>query len=339
MTSILDYNDNFLLFHDSLASNGILSFFDKRLSTSTNICRLCGACACPCIFFGHITSTIARETRCWLIPKRSHINIGYRGACVCLCTGAMAMCMWPFSPFLGCFTCIQRRYLNIIYKDDFDHSFGWKEASKGLVWPCAVLQHYDFIERRREEGILRFDWEYDIMNDLLKPQPKRNDKLYFLLGPTNAGKTELFKKIIGVKSGATLQGRHDTKLRMGVRAIRASEDEMVFLELWDVAIDELSTAREELSKTTTLKGIVLIFDCTDPQSLEDMKIIYESLGTDLKDRIAFFCVSNKEDFLRNHDTKQTKIQGEEWAQNEGIPFFGISTVTSAGVHDLVKVLT
>lgn len=344
MTSVIDIGDNFLMYHENLQDNGIFDYKDKRFTSLQNSKNLCLTCFCPCFVLGQMTSLAAREDPVKLKGRKCILPFGRKGLSTCCYTTALASILWPLSPFLAIFTCIQRRNLSIIYKGDQDENIGWKEASKALIWPCAIVQHKAFLDRRLEEGTLRFDWEYEALADLLKPKPVRKDKIVLIIGPSGAGKTELFKKVIGVSLGLTRQGRHDTKLRMGIRPLRVSDSEMVFLELWDVPTGEFAVIGAELS---SVQGIVLVFDCTDPVSLEEMKRLYNSLDSGLVSRVAVACVSNKEDLLTDAEAElgkggfssYTRNLGKEWAVHHGIPFYGVSTYSNAGIANLIKVLS
>eukprot|EP00607_Mallomonas_marina_P005166 CAMPEP_0182429586 /NCGR_PEP_ID=MMETSP1167-20130531/31205_1 /TAXON_ID=2988 /ORGANISM="Mallomonas Sp, Strain CCMP3275" /LENGTH=305 /DNA_ID=CAMNT_0024613467 /DNA_START=397 /DNA_END=1314 /DNA_ORIENTATION=+ len=271
-----------------------------------------------------MTSMMSREMPLKISPSK--YAFGRKGLLICCFSGVLCPCMAVYS-------CVQRRYLNIIYKDNYDNSFTWKEASRACFWPCAIVQHLTFLRHRRDDGLLRFDWEYRILSDLLKPAPKRVDKIFLMVGPTAAGKTELFKKIIGVTYGATRPGRHDTKLRIGVRPMQANEKEILFLELWDVPCEELEVVKEEM-KTQRVDGLLLLYDGTSMTSFEEMKDLYSGIRETLT-YIPTFCIATKDDIFEAQD-RYTRTVAEEWAHQESLQYLSIGSCYDEDVAALMK---
>ena len=101
----------------------------------------------PCIVVGKIESLLANESgvRCCCINVCLP-GLGPYGLCCCVCSGMLNCCLpFPFSPALAGYVLIQRHQI----MDKFNIDDGCVETSKGCCCPCALFQHYVFLEEIR----------------------------------------------------------------------------------------------------------------------------------------------------------------------------------------------
>jgi len=245
----------------------------------------------------------------------------------------------------------------IIYdsKKSFDNNWLaiWLKSVHAACWPCGLVQHKKLIEMKALNKELRFYWEYENIAYLLKSPPPRKDYLYVLVGPSGGGKTELFKKLVGASLGTHNTERRDRSVRIGYRSILVNTSQLSFLELWDVPTSELVSVERSLADA---HGVVLVFDATDQDSFEDMKIIHKKISC-LHQSMTFICVAMKKDLLVSQDipprvgnaifepkidalssafSRQIRDIAENWAQDMGIQFFDVSKVTNEGILQLLR---
>ena len=330
-----------------LRSNCCCQFFNKELSPSDNCRLILFTCFCPCIQLGRIKTIISREESFNFTCCGESIGIGKKGCVECCEAALFAIVGWPLAPVLGIYSYFQRRNLRIIYGTVRDNALSWKDSCHGCLWPCAILQHKTLLEKRRDSGLLRFDWEYSIFKDIQKEPLPRRDLVFAIVGLPAVGKSELQKKMIGASLGTNYTYHKDTKVRIGYKPIQVSQSNILFLEIWDVPVNDIMTIKLEIP---LLNGIILTFDPNDENSFQFIKSFYESNMT----LTNFYCIATKEDLLlnrkRDHMNKDTKKRiyndpildlketAVVWANQNNIPFFSVSLPNNSGYFEFTRFL-
>lgn len=244
-------------------------------------------CLCPCFKLGEMTTSIFREEKLDFFSSEQHklhflknfcfcnnYNLGIQGYGTCILTGILNIFGGgPCSPFLGCYTCLQRLYIRTIYRDYInnynDHvcpsssscycfnkifntccqsiftSNTTESILSGLccIYPLTIMQHYYYLNNKNKDGLLRYPWESQHLNMLLKPPCKIKTNLIYIIGPTMVGKSVLFQKLLLSPNGTEKESLR--KIRVGVRSIALTDDSAIFLEVWDVPPSCLELLRPE----------------------------------------------------------------------------------------------
>ena len=114
---------------------------------------------------------------------------------MCVGTGLCAAAGWPVSPLLACYVCLQRRELHRIYPSELRWVCG--DQGYGLLWPAALTEHRDLVDKKERQGVLHYPWAYD-----LPPAAHESDasnvvpnQTLFIVGPSGSGKSTLLRKL------------------------------------------------------------------------------------------------------------------------------------------------
>jgi len=342
----LNIEGEFLHFYTTPSDFSALSLGADNISYSACFSQLSFATLCPCWLYGHMITMSSREEPLKNIPcKGNRCALGKKGCQLCMKTALCASICYPISPFIGLYSLVQRRYLDLIYKTDQQPQAPqlFRDAKACCCWPCTLLQNVSFYEAHKND-ILRFDWEFDTLEDLRRQVPPSRDKTFAIVGPPESGKSELFHRLAGVSMDYKLRGRGDHRVKVGMRPLRISDTDIAYLEVWDVPADELGSLRREISCGKVLDGLLLVFDSTRTESLEQLQRLYELEIRPLG--VPCLIVASKEDLVKPADnarvpghrvfTRYTLNLGEDWAKGEGLPFYLTSSMSSYGVANLLK---
>ena len=282
---------------------------------------------CPCFKLGEITTSIYREEKIVFFSSEqdklhslhpccfcNNYNLGFQGYSTCIITGMLNIAGGgPCSPFLGCYTCLQRLYIRTIYRD-YIHNYNdnicpssslcycfnkilntnsqsiftsntieSSLSSLCCIYPLTIMQHYHYLNNKNKDGLLRYPWESQHLNMLLKPPCQIKTNLIYIIGPTMVGKSTLFQKLLLSPHGTEKESLR--KIRVGVRSVAVTNDSVVFLELWDVPPSCLELLRPENNssnnsnnntKDKELQFGLFIFDSTDKKSFKELCLMVSS---------------------------------------------------------------
>jgi len=114
--------------------------------------------------------------------------------------------------------------------------------------------------------------------------------IFAIIGSHAVGKSELLKKIIGASIGTNYNYHRDTNVRIGYKPIQVTKSQILFLEVWDVPMEDINTIKLELP---SLQGIILTFDPTNESSFQFIKSFYNQMLIITN----FYCVATKDDIL------------------------------------------
>jgi energy-coupling factor transporter ATP-binding protein EcfA2 len=302
--------------HPKLCSNFLLSFF------------------CPCVILGHMRSMVKREETfklTWIpsiSPEEAAIpvpfGLGNSGCIICIETACLASIGWPCSPILALYVFFQRSHLRDVYtrqeskaNDGQPHSLRSKvlyDLSDSCCFlPFVTQQHFAFLRKIEDEGILCFDWETEALavKRMTRIAPVTHSKVVMLIGPTGCGKSDLFRKIIGITSDVQVSALRDAgSIQTGIRCTSVTDSIVNFIEIWDIPTQRLSypMVRKAISN---LCSALFIFDASD---LSEDEIITEGVAgskcrdvnqsfEDMTSLFTEFLDSNKEHLGRSHFAK------------------------------------
>ena len=149
----------------------------------------------PCFILGHVTSRIEREEPCLLRCTNSCglWPMGRKGWWTCFQAGAAGILGWPISPLLSTTVFCQRRHFRRIYVEDTNTERKVCDTcciclqdvcDSCFLRPCVLWQHLQYLKRKENEGLLRYQWEGDVQRDLYRnPIPQTETKIIFIVGP------------------------------------------------------------------------------------------------------------------------------------------------------------
>ena len=254
------------------------------------------ACCCPCVILGQLNSLIYRE------DSKERFEMGHQGCNICALTSVLCLLGWPFSPLLGIYTCIQRDNLQKLHKSrnpafaskDVSTIFdSFKEKSSVCcLWPCAILEQEYHMRHLDSIGLLPFHWEYDLIHTSIPSPPISECYTIMILGSNNCGKSTLFQKMLHTSIPELhnqIENRlPDQKLRIGIRNTIVSKEQISFVEVWDIPMNDIinlpinfanHTCKHVLYNTILLdKTIVfLTFDVFSMQSWNELLQMYNLL--------------------------------------------------------------
>ena len=164
----------------------------ERESIST--CTCLKITFCPCCILGHVTSRIEREEPCCLSCTNGCRlwSMGRKGWWTCFQTATLSILGGPISPFLSAYVFCQRRHFRTIYVEDTNESticatccICFQDVCDSCcLRPCVLWQHFEYLKRKENEGLLRYPWETDVTYDLYRnPIPPTDTKIIFVVGP------------------------------------------------------------------------------------------------------------------------------------------------------------
>jgi hypothetical protein len=283
------------------------------------------ACCCPCIVLGNVHSVTSRETISFTCSPMD-VRLGSSGLNTCLRTIPLCLLCWPLAPMLSYHVHLQREKMRIIYGEEstLDELYNvGKCCSVMFSWPSVLLENQAFLLARNEEGALRFDWEENIIGDIVRSPPKPRDRIVAILGPRQVGKSTLFKKIL-LQSDSSKKLEPDNKSTVGIKPYKFSEEFVDFLEVWDMATDELeSKANRHIIGNA--QNVIILYDCSDASgdSLAYAQTIYDFICGILNADCLVWLVANKLDLARDD---RLIVEGEKWATDRNLSFQKISSI-------------
>lgn len=205
------------------------------------------------------------------------------------------MCLlgWPFPPFLSLYLCNQYRKTQIIYNLEQKSSNCFQLSTICLLWPCALIQLFDFLEFQNQEGLLRFGWEEKKLQGVVLPLPERRDRRILIFGPRGSGKSHLTRKLIGAVNDAD----ENQKIKIGVKCQCVCEEYIQFLDVWDIPSDMALVLSKQVSLALEkTHSVMFLFDSSDVsgRSFDEMKSMHAALSSQLTDKRRL-CVASKID--------------------------------------------
>lgn len=242
-------------------------------------------------------------------------GLGSSGCIICIQTACMASIAWPCSPVLALYVFFQRSHLRDVYiRQELSTSDGQPHSVRSKILydladsccfqPFVMQQHFAFLRKIEDEGILCFDWETEALavTRMAKIAPATLSKIVMLIGPTGSGKSDLFRKIIGITLDVKVNALRDAgSIQTGIRCTSVTDSTVTFIEIWDIPTQRLSypMVRKALSN---LCSAIFIFDAS---SLSEDEVVTEEGSTSCNTNKSFeemtslfaeFMDSNKEYF-------------------------------------------
>ena len=158
---------------------------------------------------------------------------------------------------------------------------------------------------------------------------------FLLLGNSEVGKTSLIRRYTnGLFKGeyiSTIGIDYDSKIEI-------IDDINVLVKLWDTAGQERFRAITP-NTLRNAEGIMLVFNITDSESFDDLKVWLESIKTHFGEKnipIPIIIVGNKVDLEDKRDVE--KDDANKFAQENNFKYFETSAKTGEGVDNAVREL-
>jgi len=292
-------------------------------------------CFGPCFKLGELTTKVAREKPLKIFDEYMSFSIGWQGLWSCSCSACLCLAGWPVAPGLGCYVCLQRRYIELVYdgtvKSFCDSSTCIEGCFACITWPCVLRQNYDYLEAKEKEGLLRYDWEVEYLSFHAK-RPKIQTQICYVMGPPRVGKTLLFQRLLASAFGS--ENVSLPKIRVGSRSVSTVGNTVKTLEVWDVPFVCQDLVRMERNHVT-----LLLFDCTVEQSLVDLMDLARASNIDCNNVIV---VGMKEDVEEARESIGNKAllfgRASEWAQSHGYQLMGVAAFDNASIANLFRVI-
>ena len=158
---------------------------------------------------------------------------------------------------------------------------------------------------------------------------------FLLLGNNAVGKTCLIKRY----TNGTF--REDYISTIGIdydSKIEIIDDINVLVKLWDTAGQERFRAITP-NTLRNAEGIMLVFNITDSESFDDLKVWLESIKTHFGEKnipIPIIIVGNKVDLEDKRDVE--KDDANKFAQENNFKYFETSAKTGEGVDNAIREL-
>lgn len=265
-------------------------------------------------------------------------GLGNSGCIICIQTACMASIGWPCSPILALYVFFQRSHLRDVYtRQESKATDGQPDSLRSKILydlsdsccfqPFVMQQHFVFLRKIEEEGILCFDWETEALavNRMTRIAPVTYSKVVMLIGPNGCGKSELFRKIIGITLDVQVNALRDAgSIQTGIRCTSVTDSAVNFIEIWDIPTQRLSypMVRKALSN---LCSAIFIFDasalsedemiteggtgskcCDINPSFEDMTSLFTEFMESNKEHLgrsplAKVCIAARMDLVANPD--------------------------------------
>ena len=237
------------------------------------------ACCCPCILIGNMHTMVARENErnfhCF-----TNYDMGSKGMGVCLKYACISSICWPCPIGVSCYLLKQQRDLRIAYNLRVAESATCNDTlSACCLWPCILLQQFDFFKKKEVDKLIFFEWEtkQDINRDRSRMAPPTKTIRAVILGPSRSGKSQFAHKLLNAANSHT--ANNSNSLQVGYRPLAVTESSVDFLEVWDCPSYNIS--RTELASIIASSDYVaLVYDIMDTCSFEATKQIYTNLQND-----------------------------------------------------------
>lgn len=305
---------------------------------------LCVTCFCPGAVIGKMSTTISRESR---LNFPCDLQVGRDGCLLCIGSCFCASVLWPISPLLACYTCLQRRNLHRIYPADV--AWGCRDRCCGLLWPFALLEHMELIESKQRAGVLHYPWAYGLP-PVGAPSDIRN-QIVFIVGPSNSGKSTLLKKLCTVVGNETPGHRH-SYIDIKITTVPFSQAGPFTLEIWDIPQDCIET-----SLNYTPDFVFLTYDSGDKESLLAAQDIYDKIVFVWTTCKSMHLVATKIDTWESYNDSDTgpyeqtgaewrascielAIEAEQWTKKDkALRFSLVSSPMNEGVRKLLRAIS
>lgn len=234
----------------------------------------CGtSCFCPCLIIGQLKTKISRE-----VLSLSVLSIGWKGFTYCLCTSALALFLWPFSPCLSCYLCRERKKLSVVYSKEprLKKLSILEQLYYFCLWPLNLNEQKTFIELMESENKLAFEWDLNSYKDYLRitASPKITTVKIFIFGLHTTASDVFFKKFLRYidlsdsnpinqgPTAATISAAGEA-ITIGIRSYQMNNDEVKFFEVWNIPM----IALDSYSLRCNLKTLdVALFVCDSENS-------------------------------------------------------------------------
>ena len=312
--------------------------FDEDLVSVLAYCReykcitkrtkLCPALCCPGLGLGYLRSKVLRE-RLWCRPNQNccGYTCGNSGSLYCLM--GTFLCFTP--PALGCYLCMQRRYLKWIYEREY---LDFEDACCSIfLWPFTLAQHIEYLERKEHDGLLRHTWEPTGVDDLAPPRVL--ERRVFIIGPKGTGKTYLFERLLMCASGKEHEGGAE-EVRVGARPISVNKSDVSFLEIWDVP-----TAKIHMIDINEADTVLLLYDMSTTASFDDLVALADPLLGKISDALhdtgtTGHVVGTRDDRYPEDEAMKEKIteRASVWASEHGMYYHSLSSKSNRLVTEL-----
>ena len=216
----------------------------------------CGtSCFCPCLIIGQMKTKIARE-----VLSLSVLSIGWQGFTYCLCTSALALFLWPFSPCLSFYLCRERKKLSVVYSKEprLKKLSMLAQLYYFCLWPLNLNEQRIFIELMESENKLAYEWDLNSYKDYLRiaSSPKITTIKVFIFGLHTSASDLFFKKFlrylepsdaspimqnnsIGPTTTTISAGGDD--ISIGIRSYQMNNHEVKFFEVWNIPMIALDS--------------------------------------------------------------------------------------------------
>lgn len=271
---------------------------------------------------------------------------GSSGCITCCQTGILSTCGYPFSPLLSVYIYLQRNYLRNIYEQQNKITEEYTQKNSNITKdsnnycctkraitscqdlfdsccfrPSVLLQHLSYLNEKSNQGILFFEWEKESYLMGKKNQNKKiipiiGNKIILIIGPHGCGKSRLFTKLLGKSYNKKSELLRDkNKTQTGVRCTSVTDDNLNFLEFWDIPEEQLFSSHVD-SILSSVCAVLYVFDSTvqlrshDDEEMKEGNPIENNISISSFEKMqniyTTFERTNME-YLRNNDIKKLCI--------------------------------
>ena len=153
-----------------------------------------------------------------------------------------------------------------------------------------------------------------------------------LVGETNTGKTSIIKSIMGLEfnsaEGSTTGVSYVNK-KMKVN------DKEYNLAIWDTVGQEKFRSLTKIFLKDS-KIVIFVYSITDKKSFEEINFWYETVKSNLGDKVVLGLAGNKKDLFQ--EEKVTEKEGEDKAKEINAKFKLTSAKTGVGIKEFFQIL-
>jgi GTPase SAR1 family protein len=309
---------------------------------------LSAATAVPCYYLGLIESMTSRE-------EKVFCSLGKLGCSEMLLTSFLTVLGWP-CPFLFIFYVHNKKQnYRIIYEDHSDLSTSkiTDSCSSCLIkiedllysfclWPCNVLQIYNYLIEKDKHGLLRFNWEEStmVLNDLKVPMKSVKTQKVAIIGSQGCGKTMLLHKILSTSSAKDIVFSNE-KSHGGIRTVHHNNngsDKISVLEAWEIAEIEFNSDYFINQMLKTFEIVIFMYDLSDltKKSFEDLKsYYYKSIGQ-MEASQQIIILANRLDMCRSDYSKDSPSKQKVCFETLEQPYLDVHSIVNSWVTDEVN---